>query len=184
MGLWITSVDFSILDFIQEHIQCGFLDTIMPYITALANYGIIWIALTVVLLCFKKTRKLGLAMGVALIIQSVTINNIIKPIVARPRPFEINTAIELLIAAPTDYSFPSGHTGASFAVVSAMFFGKNKWWPEVLVLALVIAFSRLYLYVHYPSDVLVGALIGIFAGWLSCVIILRNERRHVLPVRS
>ena len=179
----MTSVDLAILDFIQTHMQCGFLDFIMPYVSAIANHGIVWIALTIILLCFKKTRKIGIAMAVALLIQSVAINNIIKPLVERPRPFTVNAAFNLLISPPSDYSFPSGHTGASFACTVVMYLGKNRWWPAAGVLALLIAFSRMYLYVHYPSDILVGALIGTAAAWLSCFFILKDDRRKLLSHR-
>ncbi|MDD7409561.1 MAG: phosphatase PAP2 family protein [Anaerovoracaceae bacterium] len=179
----MTSLDLSILDFIQAHLQSGFMDWIMPYITTLGNHGYIWIGITILFLCFKKTRKLGLAMAVGLLIQFIVINPIIKPLVERPRPFTINTAHQLLISAPEDFSFPSGHTGAGFAVVSALFFGKNRLWIPALILALLVSFSRMYLYVHYPSDILVGALIGIASGWLACRLILKDDRRLILARR-
>lgn len=161
----ITALDFTILDFIQAHLRTAFGDAVMPVITALGNSGIIWILLALVLLCIPKCRPLGLTVAAALAVDVILCNGIIKPLVARIRPYDINTAVTLIISAPTDYSFPSGHTAASFAAVTALGLKKTKWWIPALVLALLIAFSRLYLYVHYPSDVLAGVVIGVLAGF-------------------
>ena len=102
----------------------------------------------------------------ALVLDMVLCNGILKPLVGRARPFTANPSIQLLVSKPADYSFPSGHTAAAFAAVSALFFaGEKKIWKGALVLAVLIAFSRLYLYVHYPTDVLGGAVVGAFAAW-------------------
>lgn len=106
-------------------------------------------------------------MALSLILEALCCNIILKPLVARLRPFEMNTAVQLVIEKPLDFSFPSGHTGAAFAVVSALYFCKNRGWIPALVMAVLIAFSRLYLYVHYPTDVLAGALLGMTAGWIA-----------------
>lgn len=89
-----------------------------------------------------------------------------KNLFHRVRPYDIRTSIELLVKRPLDYSFPSGHTAASFtAVVALSFAGEKRAWKAALVLACLIAFSRMYLYVHYPTDVLGGVLVGIAAGY-------------------
>ena len=93
-------------------------------------------------------------------------NVLLKPLVGRARPFQSDGSVALLVSSPGDFSFPSGHTGASFAAAAVMFFGRSSLWGWALALAALIAFSRLYLYVHYPSDVLAGALLGILTGWL------------------
>ena len=100
-------------------------------------------------------------------LEVVCCNLVLKPLVARVRPCDINTAVQLLIARPDDFSFPSGHTGASFAAVSALCASGNRLWIPSLILAVLIAFSRLYLYVHYLTDILAGAVIGIMAGWIG-----------------
>lgn len=124
--------------------------------------------LALVLILIPKTRKIGLAVMVAVILDSVLCNVILKNIFVRPRPCDVNTAINLLIPRPLGYSFPSGHTSASFAAVSALYFsGENKIWKAALALAILIAFSRMYLYVHYPTDVLGGILVGIFCGYVG-----------------
>lgn len=160
--------EFAILDFIQNHLRSDVGDMVMSSITRLGDAGIFWILMTAVLLLYPKTRLLGAAAAAALVTDLVCCNLILKPLVARTRPYEINTAIELLVSKPTDYSFPSGHTAASFAVVLALYFMKAKrLWIPSLILAILIACSRLYLYVHFPTDVLGGVLVGIFAGYVG-----------------
>ena len=166
----MTQLDLSILDWIQTHLRCDFLDRVVPWITALGEFGAIWILLALVLLISPRTRKLGLAVAFALVLDLIFCNVIIKPLVARPRPFTLRPEIELLIQAPKDFSFPSGHTAASFAAAGALFFSKNRGWIPALILALAIAFTRLYLYVHFPSDVICGALLGILCGAAGAVL--------------
>ncbi|MCI1931575.1 MAG: phosphatase PAP2 family protein [Clostridia bacterium] len=161
------SFDFSILDFIYYHCHNGILDIIMPVITSLGNKGMIWISLAVALIISKNYRKTGIAVLCALVLDLIVCNMFLKPFVARIRPYDINTAVKLLIARPTDFSFPSGHTAASFASVSALFFSHKWLWKPALVLSVLIAFSRLYLYVHYPTDVLGGMMIGIVMGYIG-----------------
>lgn len=141
-------------------------------ITKLGDAGIIWIFLTILLLILPKMRKYGLAMLVGLCIDVIVCNGLLKNLVARTRPCDVNTAIQLLISHPTDYSFPSGHTAASFTAVAALYFsGDKKIWKAAIVLGILIAFSRMYLYVHYPTDILGGALIGIFSGFVGAKIV-------------
>lgn len=163
-------MELAILDFIQSNLRCGIMDSVMTFITGLGDSGKIWIACTILLLLIPKTRKVGLGMGIALALEIICCNVILKPFVARIRPCDVNTAVQLLIERPLDYSFPSGHTAASFAAASALHFGRKKLWIPAAVLAGLIAFSRIYLYVHYPTDVLAGALIGIMMGWIGSVL--------------
>lgn len=177
------SFELSVLDFLQDHLRCTFLDTVFPLLTKLGDKGIVWILLTFVLLAIPKTRKAGLAVACALLLELLVCNLLVKPLVARPRPFSYRPELQLLIPALQDASFPSGHTGASFAAVSALFFRKNRLWIPALVLAFLIGVSRLYLYVHFPSDVLAGALLGSLLGFLGCLLadcletLFRNRRR-------
>ena len=156
-----------LLDQIQQYLANDFLNLLIPRVSSLGDAGLIWIVLSVLLLLFPKTRKAGLASGIALLFMLVTGNMILKPLVARLRPFAVNTAVELLIPPPTDFSFPSGHTYVSFASASAIFRNSRRIGIPALILASLIAFSRLYLYVHYPTDVLFGILLGILAGWIG-----------------
>lgn len=146
------------------------LNPIMLFITSLGDAGIFWIALSVLLLLIPKTRKLGIVMALALILEALVCNLMLKPLVARVRPYDLNPAVQLLLKAPADYSFPSGHTGASFAAATALFCQKSRLWIPAAILSVLIAFSRMYLYVHYPTDVLAGAALGIITGWLASAV--------------
>ena len=166
----ITEMDLSVLDWIQTHLRCGLLDHIVPVITMLGEAGWIWILLAVVLLARKNTRKLGTAVAISLVFDLILCNLLIKPLVARPRPFTFRPELTLLVKAPKDFSFPSGHTAASFAAASALLFSKAKGWIPAMVLAALIALSRLYLYVHYPTDVLAGVVVGFLCGLFGAIL--------------
>ena len=161
------NIELSILDWIQT-LHTPFLDKIMVFITRLGDAGIIWIMLSIVLLLIPKTRKSGAVMVVALVVDVLLCNIVLKNLVARTRPYDVNTGVHLLVAKLHDYSFPSGHTAASLASVTALYLaGEKKLWKFALVLACLIAISRLYLYVHYPTDVLGGILFGVISGYLG-----------------
>lgn len=161
----IIDIDFIILDFLHEKLSCGFLDVLMPIITFLGNAGAIWFAAAIVLIFFKKYRKNAFMIVSGLACSYIIGNLILKNLVARARPCSFNTAVELLIAAPTDYSFPSGHTMSSFVAAMILFRADKRLGIPAFILAFMIAFSRLYLYVHFPSDVIAGALIGAVIGF-------------------
>lgn len=161
------NIELSILDWILT-LHTPFLDKIMVFITRLGDAGIIWIVLSIVLLLIPKTRKSGAVMVAALVVDVLLCNIVLKNLVARTRPYDVNTGVHLLVAKLHDYSFPSGHTAASFASVTALYLaGEKKLWKFALVLACLIAISRLYLYVHYPTDVLGGILFGVISGYLG-----------------
>ena len=161
------NIELSILDWIQT-LHVPFLDKIMVFITRFGDAGIIWIVMSLVLILMPKTRKSGVIMAAALIVDVLLCNVVLKNLVARTRPYDVNTGVQLLIARLHDYSFPSGHTAASFASVTALYLaGEKKLWKFALVLACLIAISRLYLYVHYPTDVLGGVLFGVVSGYLG-----------------
>lgn len=161
-------MEIHILDWIQSF-RTPFGDTFWPLVTRLGNGGTIWILLAAVLLLIPKTRKSGLILAIALCVDLILCNRVMKPLFARIRPFNINTAVRLLIPRPGDFSFPSGHTAASFTAVAALYFaGERKLWKPALILAVLIAFSRMYLYVHYPTDILGGMAVGAIAGYVGC----------------
>ena len=164
--------DLPILDWIQNTLQCGLLDFLMPLITLLGDAGIFWIAVAVVLLIIPKTRKIGLGMGVALLMGLLVCNVILKPWVARIRPYDyqiqyFGTQIKLLVDAMHDFSFPSGHTIASFEAATVLLIHNKKMGIPAMILASLIAFSRLYLYVHYPTDVIFSVFAGIAIAFLG-----------------
>ena len=175
------SYEFAILDWIQANMRNPTLDLLMPAITALGNSGLIWLLLAGVLLLTPKHRRAGAAVLAGLVLEIICCNMVLKPLVARVRPCDVNTAVQLLIARPDDFSVPSGHTGASFAAAAALFADRNRLWIPSLILSLLIAFSRLYLYVHYPTDILAGAAIGMMAGWAGrqAVDILWKRKRRL-----
>ena len=177
------SIELKILDFIQT-LHTPVLDKIMVGITRLGDAGVIWIILTVIFLVIPKTRRTGGVMLVALIVQTVLCNVILKNLFARTRPYDVNTTVQLLVPKLHDFSFPSGHTSASFTTVSAMYFSKEKLWKPVLVLACLIAFSRLYLYVHYPTDVLGGMILGVFSGYLGYRIMNSSKVKNKLTSKG
>lgn len=162
-----SGMEIRILDWIQN-LRTPVMDKIMLFITGLGDAGMIWILLAVFLLVIPRTRRSGAILAAALCVDAVLCNGILKQLFGRTRPFDVNTSIQLLLAPPGDFSFPSGHTAASFAAATSLFLAKERHlWKPVLVLAVLIAFSRLYLYVHYPTDILGGIAVGIVAGYLS-----------------
>ncbi len=164
--------ELHILDWINEHLHCGFLDAVMPVITQFGGYkGIFWITLAVVLICIPKTRKAGFSMGMALLMGFLAGNVFLKNIVRRIRPYDLNPAVHLLVAKLHDYSFPSGHTLACFEGAVVLMRRDRRMGIPALVLAVTVAFSRLYLYVHYPTDVLAGAVLGTAFALLSCFLV-------------
>ena len=164
---WILNFDFTILDWIQLHLRNAFLDVVMPLITLLGDHGIFFLVMGVLFLIFRRSRRCGLFVLLALLVGLLICNITLKPLIARIRPYDLKPGIDLLIEAPTDFSFPSGHTNASFVFATVIFCINKKWGVGAFVLAALIAFSRLYLYVHYPTDVLAGIVCGIFAGWIT-----------------
>lgn len=171
MNIFLQSVqnlDGEILLQIQQHLRTDMLTPFMKIVTFLGNGGWFWILCAVVLLAVPKTRKTGYAAVLSLIFGVIVTNLLLKNIVARPRPFAEIEALIPLIAKPTDFSFPSGHTTASFAVALVMLrmLPKKIGIPAV-VLAALVAFSRLYLGVHYPTDVLTGFVVALVGSSLA-----------------
>ena len=160
-------MELAVLDWIQIHLRCGFLDAAMPLISRLADHGEIWILLALALLTIKGQRLYGGAVAFGLALDLIACNLVLKPLVGRLRPFLLNPDLALLIAPPGDGSFPSGHTAVSFAAAFALKAAGSPLWKPALALAVLIAFSRLYLYVHWPSDVLGGAVLGMAVGWMG-----------------
>ena len=164
----VQNLDGEILLQIQQHLRTDMLTPLMKFVTFLGNGGWFWILCAVVLLAVPKTRKTGYAAVLSLIFGVIVTNLLLKNIVARPRPFAEIEALIPLIAKPTDFSFPSGHTTASFAVALVMLrmLPKKIGIPAV-VLAALVAFSRLYLGVHYPTDVLAGFVVALVGSSLA-----------------
>ena len=173
-------LELGILDWIQLHLRCGFLDWLMPFVSGLSNHGEVWILLAAVLLLIRRQRARGLSAAFALALDLITCNKILKPLIGRIRPFAFRPDLSLLVPPPGDASFPSGHTAAEFAVVFALKASGSPLWRPALALAAATAFSRLYLYVHWPTDVLGGVLLGAAVGWAGAKLaeaLLKKDRK-------
>ncbi len=156
----IYNVDNKLLSLIQRRMRCAALDRIMPAITSLGTCGFIWAIVTVVFLRLRMYRKAGLILFLTLAVCGLLTNLLLKPLVARPRPCHIAPEVPLLVPCPMDYSFPSGHTMSSFAAALVISSANLNLGICAFILAVLISYSRLYLFVHYPSDVLAGSLFG------------------------
>lgn len=176
-------MELRILDFIQS-LRTPFGDVAMPFISKLGDTGMIWIILALILLILPKTRKYGIVVAAALIADVILCDGVLKHLFRRIRPCDVNMAVQLLIPRPKDFSFPSGHTACSAAASTALFLVREKGnpagsgqdmmdkvmgklWIPAWILAVIIMFSRMYLYVHYPTDILGGIAVGLAAGYIG-----------------
>ena len=174
----ITDLDIRFLTFVQEHLRTAAATPFWKFITLFGDAGIFWIRLTLILLLWKRTRKAGLACTISLVLDFLIVNILIKNLVARPRPYDLFQHITSLVGEMSDFSYPSGHTAASFAcslVLVRML--PKKYGVPLVVLSCLIAFSRLYLGVHYPTDVIGGFLIGCLTSWIACRVVQKKLQR-------
>ena len=165
------SFDLPILDWIQANLQSGFMDVFMPFITKFGDHGTFWMIVAAILFIIPKTRKTGLGMAIAMMIGLLICNVTLKPLVGRIRPYdlqaELGITIQLLGERMHDFSFPSGHTIASFEAAVVLLKNSKKMGIPAMILAVLIAFSRLYLYVHYPTDVIVSVILGTLFAFIG-----------------
>lgn len=160
-------MDFAILYAIQT-IRTNFLDNFFIFITNIAgDYGQIWVYLAIALLLFKKTRKMGITILLSYGLVYVIAQYGLKDLIARPRPCHIDTSIELLVKRPSSYSCPSTHSAWAFGAATSIFLYNKKFGLVTYLVATIIAFSRLYMFVHFPSDVLFGITLGIIFAFIS-----------------
>lgn len=155
--------EFSFLYALQEW-HNPILDTIMVFITTLGDDGLFWIAIGVCCLFFKKHRKMGLQVLISMLCTFIIGNLILKNIFARPRPCDIDTTVAMLISRPHGHSFPSGHSMNGMVAAVALFLNNKKIGIPAVILATLIGFSRMYLFVHFPTDVLGGFAVGILVA--------------------
>ncbi len=161
---YFQALDEKLLALIHVGAQNPVFDALMPALSFLGNWGLIWLLAAAAFLCTKKYRRTGFVLLGTLLICTLAGNSVIKPLVGRLRPCQADLAAPLLIARPEDFSFPSGHAASSFGAAACILRADRRLGAAALALAALIAFSRLYLYVHYPSDVLAGALLGVLAA--------------------
>ncbi len=163
----ITDIDFSVLYMIKT-LRCTFLDVVMPFLSALNNHGEIWILVGLTLVCTKRYRTAGICVLTGLLLGLIFGNGLLKNLIARPRPCWLHPDVPLLIPVPDDYSFPSGHTLSSFIAAFLLAKTDKRFGYFAIPFASVIAFSRLYMFVHFPTDILGGIVLAAviaFAVW-------------------
>ena len=174
LNSWAVSFDLPILDWIQANMTNPVLDFLMPIITLLGDAGIFWIVCASILALTKKYRRIGFGMAIAMVLGLLVCNVTLKPLVARIRPYDfqetLGVTINLLIEKQHDFSFPSGHTIASFEACTVMLLGSRKLGIPATILAILIAFSRMYLYVHYPTDVIASVILGTLFGVIGYLV--------------
>lgn len=170
----VNKLDSSVFEFF-EGISCTILDWIFKIITFTGNGGMIWIILALALMVKKENRKISVAIILSLTAVAILNNLVLKEIFDRVRPFVADPSIELLIKIPSGSSFPSGHASSSFACAVALFMFHKKWGVTALVYAFLMAVSRVYLHVHYATDVLGGMIVGIICGILVVKIYSKIE---------
>lgn len=168
--------EFDLLYWFQE-LHHPLLDKLVVAVTSLGNSGIFWILLTIAMLIFAREKKAAWTSALALIFSLLVCNILLKNLVARERPCWIDPSVELLVKMPQDFSFPSGHSSASFASAVSVFLYYRKQGAAALALAVGIALTRLYLFVHFPTDVLIGSLLGILEALAAYVIVKYIYRR-------
>ncbi len=158
--------EIEILKAINGFLKCDFTDAVMLFFSAINDSGILWIAVALVLICLKNHRKTGIIVAVGLLLGLFFGNLIVKNLVVRPRPCWIDQSVQLLIENPKDYSFPSGHTLSSFIAAFVLLDRDKRLGIPAICVAAVIAFSRMYLFVHFPTDILGGIALAalIFVG--------------------
>ena len=171
----------AILDFFQAVRQPS-LDIGLSIFTRLGNLGEIWIFLAL-LICLnrdKRMKRIGYTALVAIGIQAILVNLVMKPLIMRVRPYELYQ-VALYIKPPHGTSFPSGHTATAFAFAAVLFHTKYRTWKEVMVLAIMMGITRLYFYVHFPTDVLAGAIIGWLVGYACYYFMIKKQPMETIP---
>ena len=176
----ITQWDTDVLFWFQDHLRADWLNPIMKVITHLGDGGIIWILLCIALLIPKKTRRIGLVAAIALAFSFCVNDLIIKHLVNRVRPYDAIQGLVRLIGEQSSTSFPSGHSSAAFATATGILLASHKkWpvWPKLLIvfIACMIAFSRIYVGVHYPSDVIMGMVVAISCSLIVYLVFCKVE---------
>lgn len=172
----IENFEFQILNILHNLVDCDFMDFLMVTVSAIGNSGAVWIVTALLMIISKKYRRWGAVLGVGLLLGLVFGNVILKNVIARPRPCWLFEDIDMLISVPLDYSFPSGHTLASFTSAFLLLSADKRLGIPALVLAILIAFSRMYLFAHFPTDVL-GAMA--ISGIIYLLLVKRFKNKEL-----
>ena len=165
-----------VLFWIRDNLTCGFMDWLMSTVSLLCTADIIWFVLAAVLIYRKDTRKVGTILLLALIISIVICNGILKPTVERIRPYD-EFGVSLIVPASSEFSFPSGHTTGVTVFTAILLKHFRKWGYLISIFAVMVMFSRMYLFMHYPTDILGGIAVGIVSVILAHLITSYLEKR-------
>lgn len=172
-----------ILLWIHEHLRFNALTPVMRVLSWMGDKGIFWIALTLALILFRRTRRVGLYCAASMFVTFLVVNCAVKPLIARVRPYDLFPEIQLLTHLERDFSFPSGHSANSFSVAWILLrMTPKKYGVPAILLATLIALSRLYVGAHYPTDVLAGVAIAIALAELCLHLLPKTE--HWLAQRQ
>lgn len=174
--------EFSFLYLLQD-LHTPLLDSIMLFFTKLGNIGLPWLLIAAVMLCFKKLRPCGIAILASLLCKELIGNVILKNLIARPRPCWIDTTVPLLINSPSSYSFPSGHTFDGFAASVSIFLYYRKAGIAAIAVAAITAFSRMYLFVHFPTDVIASVVLGTVVAAVVHYIVENCRKDNIYKIR-
>lgn len=156
----IQNIDWSILQWIHTVMQCPFMDFLMPKVSLLGDVGAIWL-ITAAGLLFTKYKRYGIMIILGIFLGFLIGNLAVKPIVARLRPCWQDISFPMIVKMEYDFSFPSGHALASFIAAMILTIANRKFGYIAVPLAVLIAFSRMYLYLHFPSDILGSFVVSI-----------------------
>ena len=176
-GIGMQQLEFAILYAIQN-IHTNFLNrVILTVMNITGSYGQLWIILAVLLLFFKKTRKAGFTILISYAMVFVVGQYGLKDLIARPRPCHMDETVALLVSRPSSFSCPSTHSAWAFAAAASIFAWHKKFGIAIGVVALIVAFGRLYLFVHFPTDVLFGIALGILFALVAYNIVKAADRK-------
>lgn len=176
---WYLDWEFPFLYWLQG-LHHPVLDAIMTFVTTLGDSGAFWIGVGIVCLVLKKHRKMGLQVLLTMLVTFIIGNLILKNLFHRSRPCAIDPTVELLVPYPSEYSFPSGHTMNGFAAAFALFFNDKRWGIPALLLAGMIAFSRMYHFVHFPTDIIAGFCVGFASAILMNYVFDKVQERKAV----
>jgi undecaprenyl-diphosphatase len=176
---YLQCFDIKMLNLLNRRFRYALLDEIMPWFTAAGNGGLVWIIISIFLMSYENYRIEGYMIITSLLVTTIIGEGVIKHLIKRTRPFAELLENKLLISKPITYSFPSGHTASSFAAAGIFLAMNNEFSILVVILASLIAFSRIYLNVHYPTDVAIGIILGLLCSRLVITIFRREIISHL-----
>ena len=188
----LTQIDGNLLIGIQHTLNADWLTVVMKGVTSLGNGGIVSIALCLILMAYKKTRKLGIVCAASVALTFICCTGILKPLVDRARPWEVIDGVKMLIPDPGDSSFPSGHASNTMSVAFALWLNTrdgrlladidhvklHRWSYLAITLALLVGLSRIYLGMHFPGDVIGAILVAVICNFIIYKIYIQLESKH------